>query len=321
MSILLAPEVIVLFIEDFLLLVFNTIAAVIAYKICKNFNLNESSQSQYNLEKQSYLASYIIKFSLYLKIISIIFFIYTLDKLSLIIPGAMCAVGVTSASGYGFYLLLIKILNIYLYGFWILINNQDMKNENYPFTKSKFKYFLYIYVFFLAEVILQYFYFFDINPQEIVSCCSTVFNTETISMVGQITNIPNFISIPIFYCLFIISIYTSFKKKLVLNGIINFFFLVFSLITLTSFFGTYIYELPTHHCPLCILQKDYNFIGYFLYTFLIIGTFFGIANSVLKHFLNLSLDRLKISFGFNLMYVAAVTFYPIRYFLINGVWL
>lgn len=73
MSILLTPEVIVLFVIDFLLLIFNSIAALISYRIYKNFNLSETTSIQYNLEKQTYLASYIIKFSLYLKIILIVF--------------------------------------------------------------------------------------------------------------------------------------------------------------------------------------------------------------------------------------------------------
>ncbi|MBK8944236.1 MAG: hypothetical protein IPM32_03095 [Ignavibacteriae bacterium] len=321
MSILISPEVIVLFVIDFLLLIFNSIAAIISYKIFKNFNLSETTSTQYNLEKQSYLASYIIKFSLYLKIISIIFFIYTLDKLSNIIPGAMCAVGVTTSSDYGIYLLIVKLINIYLFGFWILVNNKDMEDENFPFTKSKFKYFLFIYFFFLSELIVQILYFFDINLQKIVSCCSTVFNEETSSVVGQITNIPNYISVPIFYFSFFTLLYFTLKKKLRFIGITNLFFLIFSLITLTSFFGTYIYELPTHHCPFCILQKDYNFIGYFLYAFLFLGTFFGISIFVLKYFLDINLNRYNWSLFFISVYVLLVTFFPVKYYLINGVWL
>lgn len=321
MSILISPEVIVLFVIDFLLLIFNSIVAIISYRIFKNFNLIETTSAQYNLEKQSYLASYIIKFSLYLKIISIIFFIYTLDKLSNIIPGAMCAVGVTTSSDYGIYLLIVKLINIYLFGFWILVNNKDMEDEIFPYTKSKFKYFLFIYFFFLSELIGQILYFFDINPQEIVSCCSTVFNEETSSVVGQITNIPNYISVPIFYFLFFILLYLTLKKNLRLIGITNIIFLIFSLITLTSFFGTYIYELPTHHCPFCILQKDYNFIGYFLYAFLFLGTFFGISIFVLKYSLDINLNKYNWSLFFISVYVLLVTFFPVKYYLINGVWL
>ncbi len=321
MSVLLTPEVIILLLEDILLLAFNTIAVVIAYRIQKYFNLNDTSQKQYTLEKQTYLASYIIKFSLYLKIISIIFFVYTLDKLSAIIPGAMCAVGVTTASGYGVYLLLVKVLNIYLYGFWLLINSKDLGKEDYPFTIIKFKYFIFIYFFFLAEFILQGLYFFDINPQELVSCCGTVFNEASTSLLGRFTHIPNEISIPIFYALFILLIITSRKKNILFNGIVNFFFLIISIVTLISFFGTYIYELPTHHCPFCLLQKDYYYIGYLLYTVLILGTFYGTANLVLKLLLKIELNYFNISLIFNTIYVILVSLYPIRFYLVNGVWL
>lgn len=321
MSILLTPEVIVLFVIDFLLLIFNSIAVIISYKIYKNFNLENTTEVQYKLEKQSYLASYIIKFSLYIKIISIIFFIYTLDKLSLIIPGAMCAVGSTTASVFGIYLLLTKLFNVYIFGYWILINNFDMRFENFPYTKSKFKYFIFIYFFFLIELILQVLYFFDIDPGEIVSCCSTVFNEGTSSLAGQITNIPNFVSVSIFYISFLILIYFTIKKNFKIIGLVNIIFILFALISLTSFFGTYIYELPTHHCPFCLLQKDYNFIGYLIYFFLFLGTFFGTANFILKYFFNINLYRYKTSIIFNSIYVCLVSFFPIKYYLVNGVWL
>ncbi|MDP3214831.1 MAG: hypothetical protein Q8S73_12050, partial [Deltaproteobacteria bacterium] len=32
-----------------------------------------------------------------------------------------------------------------------------------------------------------------------------------------------------------------------------------------SFISLYIYELPTHHCPFCIIMEEYGYIGYLLY--------------------------------------------------------
>ena len=32
-----------------------------------------------------------------------------------------------------------------------------------------------------------------------------------------------------------------------------------------SFISLYIYELPTHACPFCLLQREYHFVGYPLY--------------------------------------------------------
>ena len=321
MSVLLTPEVIILFIEDILLFGFNTIAVIIAYRIYKNFDLNNTSNKQYSLEKQTYLVSYIIKFSLYLKIISFLFFVFTLNKLSNIIPGAMCAVGVTTASDYGVYLLLFKLLNIYLYGFWLLINNSDMKREDFPYTKIKFKYFLFIYFFFVFELVIQSLYFFDVNPQELVSCCGTVFNEASLSVMGQLTQIPNVILLPLFYLVFLLLIITAIKKNVLLNGVLNFIFILIGITTLISFFGTYIYELPTHRCPFCLLQSDYFYVGYLLYALLFIGTFFGIANTFLKYLIKLQLNYYSISLIFNIAYVIAVSIYPVRFYLVNGVWL
>ncbi len=35
--------------------------------------------------------------------------------------------------------------------------------------------------------------------------------------------------------------------------------------SLVSFIGVYVYELPTHHCPFCLLQREYGYLGYALY--------------------------------------------------------
>ncbi|MCD8478146.1 MAG: hypothetical protein LRY68_09925, partial [Sulfurospirillum sp.] len=43
----------------------------------------------------------------------------------------------------------------------------------------------------------------------------------------------------------------------------NLLFLFFAIVSLILFFSTYVYELPTHHCPFCLLQSDYYGVGYF----------------------------------------------------------
>ena len=47
-----------------------------------------------------------------------------------------------------------------------------------------------------------------------------------------------------------------------------------SVAALISFTSLYFYELPTHHCPFCILQREYNYVGYLIYLTLMEG---GIA--------------------------------------------
>jgi hypothetical protein len=63
------------------------------------------------------------------------------------------------------------------------------------------------------------------------------------------------------------------------------FFLI-SILSILSFVSVYIYELPAHHCPFCILQKEYGFIGYPLYIALFAGGIFGAGVGILMPFRN-----------------------------------
>jgi len=57
--------------------------------------------------------------------------------------------------------------------------------------------------------------------------------------------------------------------------------------SLVSFICLYIYELPSHHCPFCLLQKEYSYIGYLLYATLFCGAVAGIGVGVLMPFRNI----------------------------------
>ena len=57
-----------------------------------------------------------------------------------------------------------------------------------------------------------------------------------------------------------------------------------SIASFISFISIYFYELPTHHCPFCILQKEYGYIGYFLYLMLLAGGLAGMGVGLLMPF-------------------------------------
>jgi hypothetical protein len=54
--------------------------------------------------------------------------------------------------------------------------------------------------------------------------------------------------------------------------------------SLVSFICLYFYELPSHHCPFCILQKEYVYIGYALYATLLGGAISGLGIGALMPF-------------------------------------
>ncbi len=61
------------------------------------------------------------------------------------------------------------------------------------------------------------------------------------------------------------------------------FFLI-SCISLISFISLYFYEMPAHHCPFCILQSEYGYIGYLFYYTLLTGVVSGLGSGILMPF-------------------------------------
>ena len=317
----LTPEIITLTTLNFLFVIFATIAFINAIKIVLKYNANATTPYQYSLEKKSYLSATIIKFIFYVKIPLFIFFIYTLDSLSNLLPGAMCAAGVVSATSYGTPLLFLKILNLYIFAFWIVLNDEDMKYEQQPYLKKKFLLFCVAYFLLIAEILLESIMFGAMDINSVVDCCGAIFSTTSQTYLSEILATSPTILLTLFYGTFLFMILFYLLKNRYIYSFLNILFIIISLITLIAFFGTYIYEQPTHHCPFCLLQSDYNYIGYFLYIVLFVGTFFGFVIGIIDFEDKELHRRFNISLLYNTFYVMAVTYYPLAYYFKNGVWL
>ncbi len=319
---LLTPEVLAILLIDAIFFIFALIAFFLSIRIVLKWDINKTTPLQYSLEKQSYLISTIIKYILFLKIPLFIFFIFTLDKLSNVIPGAMCAAGVVNATPYGFPLLILKIINIYLFGLWLILHRFDTNSPDYPFTKIKFLFFILIFFTLSGEIVLEFLMFKGIDPAKIVSCCGTLFSAAKTSGISSLMSLPHAPVVSAFYISFFLIVIFYKLKNDILFGIANLWFLIISIFSLILFFSTYIYELPTHHCPFCLLQKDYYYIGYFLYIFLFSGTFWGVA-TMFMHFFGKKRIALWYNFSliFNTLYMITISLYPIVFYIKNGVWL
>jgi hypothetical protein len=315
------PEVLTILILNAIFAFFATIAFILSVKIFLKWDLNSTDQSQYKLEKQSFLAATIIKYIFAIKVPLFIFFIFTLDKLSNVLSGAMCAAGVVDATAYGTYLFILKVINIYFFAYWLMLHSADNKEENQPYTKQKFGLFIVAFLLLMAELILEGVMFSAIDVDKMVSCCGAIYSSSSASYISNIFLINTPVLLLIFYGNFLFIVLFYFLKKRYLFAISNIIFILISIVTIIAFFGTYIYESPTHHCPFCFLQKDYYFVGYLIYTLLFSGTFYGIIVGFIP---SSQKDRNKsyhISILLNLFYVILLSLYPIIFFIKNGVWL
>ena len=315
------PEVLTILILNVIFGVFALIAFVLSVKIFLKWDLNSTNKSQYKLEKQSFLAATIIKYIFAIKVPLFLFFIFTLDKISNVLTGAMCAAGVVDATAYGTYLFILKVINLYLFAYWLMLHSVDSKEEKQPYTKLKFAVFIGAFFFFVAELILEGFMFSAIDVDKMVSCCGTLYSSTSTSYISNIFLIDTPLLLSLFYGNFLLIILFYIVKKRYLFAIANLLFIVVSLVSLIAFFGTYIYELPTHHCPFCFLQKDYYYVGYAIYALLFGGTFYGIIVGFIQSSKSEKNKNYFISILLNSIYVILLSLYPILYFIKNGVWL
>jgi len=321
---ILAPEVLAMLILNIIFLLFGTIAFILSVRIFFKWDINSTKKLQYSLEKQSFLTATIIKYIFIIKLPLFLFFIFTLDKISNVLTGAMCAAGVVDATEFGTYLFILKILNIYLFGFWLILHYLDIKSESLPYTRLKFGFFIVAFFVFAAEIILEGIMFNAIDVDKMVSCCGTLYSSSATSYISTIFLIDTDILLGLFYGNFLLIVLFYFIKQKHLFALANFIFIIISIISLISFFGTYIYELPTHHCPFCFLQKDYYYVGYLIYTLLFVGTFNGLTTGLINDNNQNDVSNNKgynLSIIFNFLYVLLVSAYPIVYYFTNGVWL
>ena len=318
-SILLSNEVIIFLFVQIVLFILLSLSFYFSLSIIKNWDFNKTTTKQYKLEKTSYLVILIITFTLIVKIILFPYFAYSLDNLSNIVPGAMCAAGIVGANEFGQINLALKILILFFIGIWLIINSLDLRAKTYPYTKKKYLLYIFIFSLTILELILDFNFLNNISTKEPVMCCSVIFGVNNIG-----SKIPFDLTIPmllvLFYLLYFLTLFLSIQKSSILNLVTNFLFLYIGYYAVTYFFSTYIYQLPTHQCPFCMLQKEYYFIGYIIWGTLFLGTFFGISSYVLKVFTNKELNfTYKYSLLFNTVFVSICTYYVVKYYLVNGV--
>ena len=318
-EILLSNEVIVYLLSETVLYLLLFIAFLSTLGLLKRWNFDAFTTEQFNLENRSYLVMTIIFFAMLLKVVLLPYFVYTIDNLSDLIPGAMCGAGVVTANEYGNPLLALKIIILFLSGLWLSMNSIDLKEKNYPYLKLKSWFFILLFFLLSAEFLLDILYFTHIETTNPVSCCSVIFG-----QTGGANGLPLGLDIPklliLFYLLFALVVLTTVSDLAVMSIISSLLFGVIAYYAVVYFFGTYIYELPTHLCPFCMLQDHYFYVGYLLWGLLLLGVFLSIDAAIMQSFFKQSVKSLKrVSLLLLSMFVLLCSAYVGVYYLKNGV--
>jgi hypothetical protein len=257
-------------------------------RIVRHWDLRSGSELQLGLERQTYLISTVMSYAFSFQLFSLFLFIFTADKVSCLFVGAMCAAGTLHVNGYGYPALSLKIINFIFGGIWLILNFTDNRAIDYPLIKKKYLFLLALAPLIVAETIFQGAYFLKLDAHVITSCCGSLFSPEG-KGVGAI--LPALPVAPVRAVFFASILCTSasgiffIRKQTAATGYLFSFLsavtFVVCIIALISFISLYFYELPTHHCPFCILQGEYSYVGYPLYLSLLGAAVAGISTGLL----------------------------------------
>lgn len=325
---ILHPAVIALLTGSFLITLITMYSSYIGIQILRWWNIQSGSERQLDLERKTYLISTILSSVMIFEILSFFLFIYTTDSLHTLFVGSMCATGTLYVNGYGYPTLIIKVFTCIASSLWLIINYTDNKGYDYPLIKTKYAALQIITLLVVTEAVVQFKYFSGLKGDMITSCCGTLFSADAKGIASEIVSIPSNLAMILFYSISLLAVGISIifyrtGKGAYLMSAMSASFGVISVISIISFISLYFYELPTHHCPFCLLQAHYYFVGYPLYFFLFIGTVSGIGVGIIQPFKkkeslkkavpsiqrNLSL----ISFIFITLFIALST-YPIIFY-------
>ncbi len=259
-------------------------------QILKYWDIKNGHELQLVLERKTYLISTLLGYVFGLQLLSLFLYIFTADSLTPLFVGAMCAAGTLNVDAYGYPTLVLKIINFIVAGLWLVLNYADNQGYDYPLIKKKYLLLAFIAPFIVLETLLESAYFLSMKADVITSCCGSLFSSERTTGLGsEMAALPalsmQWIFYGVMFCTLVSGIF--FYSKSVggyFYAALSLLMFLVSLVSIVSFISLYIYELPTHHCPFCIIMEEYHYLGYLLYSLLFGAVVSGISIAALSPF-------------------------------------
>lgn len=261
-------------------------AAWFALLVLRRWDITSGSELQLALERRTYLVSTLLAYAFAFQLVGLFLFVHTADSLAGLLVGAMCAAGTLNANPWGYPAFGLKIATFILAGVWLVVNAVDSRAEDYPLVRAKYRFLLLLAPLICADAALQAAFLLSLRADVITSCCGTLFSKGGGTLASGLAGLPiGGMRVAFFASIAAVlaagSLLLARRRGAVAFALLCALALAVGAASLVSFIGVYVYELPTHRCPFCVLQRDYGYVGYALYLTLLGGGVLGIATGVI----------------------------------------
>lgn len=277
---LLSPPVLALLFCSLLVCVLALVATGAGVAAVVGWNPEDWGERQLGRERRALLAETALALVLAWQMVSIFLFVATAQRLHPLVPGAMCAAGTLNASRFGYPTLALKAAVFGLSGLWLLVHRASPAAADTGLVRAKLLSPLPLSALLVAENGFQLRYFSDLDPAVITSCCATVFAEGGDGLGAGVASLPPGATRAAFFGTLALTLGAGGwslrrRRSPALFSILALLLGGLGLAFLVAWLAPAIYELPTHHCPFCLLSADHGHVGYALYLLLATGVLAG----------------------------------------------
>ena len=261
-------------------------SAVFALRLLAGWDPTSGSERQIGLERVTHLVSTVVAFVLVMEAASLVLFAFNADRMAPLFVGAMCAVGTLNASDWGFPALWAKIVVFFAAFAWLAVDRVDGRTRDYALIRVKYLGLLILAPLVFAEGALELAYFLDLKADTITSCCGKLFGEDKPDLGGDLASLDPFVAMGLLAGALVAAVGLGLaaargRGLAVLHGLASVAVFGLALAAIVAAIAPYVYEQPHHHCPFCILKREYFHVGFALYLPLFLATGAGIASGIL----------------------------------------
>lgn len=282
------PSILALLGSSWLATVVLVASAIFAARLLSSWDRDSGSERQIGLERATILISTSVALVLALEAASLILFVFNADRMSALFVGAMCAVGTLNASVYGFPTLYAKIAVFFASVLWLVLDRVDGEGRDFPLIRLKYAALLAVAPIVALEAGLETAYFLDLKADTITSCCGKLFEDgpQSSGAAGELAALEPRLALWLLFGGSIAAVLGGLlagrsRLRQIVQGLTSGAMFVIGLTAVVSVVSLYVYEQPHHHCPFCLLKREYGHFGFALYLPLFVGAASGLASGLL----------------------------------------
>ena len=260
-------------------------SALFALRLLRRWDPASGAQRQIELERLTTLVSTVVAFVLVIEAASLVLFAFNADRMAPLFVGAMCAVGSLQASPFGFPTLWAKIVVFFAAFAWVVIDRLDGHTRDHALIRPKYAGLLLLAPLVFAEGGLELAYFLDLKADTITSCCGKLFGDDKPTLGGDLAALEPRLALALLAGGLVVTVALGLVAErarllAVLHGLAALAVFAVAIAAIVSAIAPYVYEQPHHHCPFCILKREYGHVGFALWLPLFVATGAGLAGGL-----------------------------------------